>query len=76
VKVRDLIYHLNKYDGDAEVLLCNQQSYPFEYSIEGVTSREEIENNDDDYGGERSDVLLLEGNQIRYGTKRAWGDFL
>jgi hypothetical protein len=76
-------------DEDAEVLFISQPSWPFEYSIDNVTSRKEVEladqderrdyDDDRDYDereyrdGEKSnDVFLVEGRQLRYGSKAAW----
>jgi len=63
-----------------------QSSWPFEYSIRGITSRDEILRADGDVsdesdesddgklanGCERNDVFLVEGTQLRYGAKAAW----
>lgn len=79
--VRQLMEELEQYDPDAQVLMMQQPSWPFEYSIEGVTQRwmfdEELATDDaedrDDRGTKRgSDVFLLEGTQLRYGSKNAW----
>lgn len=43
MKVRDLIEELEAYDGDAEVRLMSQPSWPFEYSIEGLWTVEKAE---------------------------------
>jgi hypothetical protein len=85
MKVRELIELLEDQDPEAEVLLLSQPHWPFEYSIRGVTSRDEIheededrddegdeDDRDDDRDGALTDVFLLEGSQLRYGSKRAW----
>ena len=58
--------------------------WPFELSLAGVTTREEMlraereERDDDDYeprferGTAKNDVFLVEGEQLRYGSKTAW----
>ena len=72
--------NLNVADLDADVLVMMQQSWPFECQLRGVTTRDEILRAD---GGEdedaplgdgcaRSDVFLVEGAQLRYGSKTAW----
>ena len=61
--------------GDAEVRLVIQQSWPLESSVLGVTTGEEINRSDD---GDDEDVdgdnvlYLVEGQQLGYGSKRAW----
>lgn len=88
MKVSELIELLEEQDPDAEVLLAMQENWPFECAIEGVTSREESleaerdeddEDEDDDAkeprldrGTARNDVFIVEGNQLRYGSKTAW----
>jgi len=79
ITVGELIELLEQYDRDAQVLLMEQPSWPFEYSIRGVVSREEIVNQEPDEdraelgdGEEINDVFILEGTQLRYGTKKAW----
>lgn len=97
-------------DPESNVLLMSQPSWPFEYSIAGVTSREELlerngdndsdpdSDDDDDEGPEKewgavgsgrskpkskrkrdteregaeTDIFLVEGRQLRYGSKAAW----
>lgn len=105
--VGSLIEELQQYDEDMPVLLMQQPSWPFEYSLDGVVSRSEIDANhengprheyepsgeapkdeDDEIpclhcGGTQDEsqhevskeedcVFLLEGTQLRYGTKEAW----
>lgn len=77
--VGELIEYLQDLDQDARVYFMSQPSWPFEYSIRGVTTRSEFEDidseeNDDDHSGKRSgnDVFLVEGCQLRYGSKDAW----
>ena len=81
--VGELIEMLENYDPEAKVLLMTQENWPFENALVGVTSREEMhddgEDEDDaepqrDTSGELapSDVFLVEGQQLRYGSKAAW----
>lgn len=84
--VGELIAALEDYDENAEVLIMSQQSWPFENSVYGVIAREDIPQNepdedeeeedeeerDEDRDGARSDVFILEGRQLRYGSKAAW----
>jgi hypothetical protein len=110
MKVKDLISLLEDQDPEAEVFLAEQPSWPFEYSISNVISREEMLSNDDEYdelvsqrccecgaevddecelhpdadvdvkhaepkldeGCTLSDVFIIEGEQLRYGSKAAW----
>jgi hypothetical protein len=79
MKVRELIAILQEKDPDANVLVMMQQNYPFECAFAGVAVREDfIEIDEEDEvrlaaSGERAnDVFLLEGSQLRYGSKRAW----
>jgi hypothetical protein len=90
MKVRELIEMLEDCDPEADVLMMSQPSWPFEWSIDGVISRDEIpseepdedeeedddEDEDDDderANGRKNDVFILEGRQLRYGSKAAWG---
>ena len=88
MKVSELIELLEEQDPDAEVLVMMQQNWPFECSLAGVTTREEMlradrgedgEGDDDDEeeprlerGTAKNDVFLVEGEQLRYGSKTAW----
>ncbi|MEZ4364596.1 MAG: hypothetical protein R3B48_30750 [Kofleriaceae bacterium] len=84
MKVRDLIEILEDQDPDAEVLIMSQENWPFENAIAGVAIREDFvddeEENEDDDGTERqyetgtapNDVFIVEGQQLRYGSKAAW----
>ena len=87
MKVSELIELLEEQDPDAEVLVMMQQSWPFECSLAGVTTREEMlradrdedgDGDDDDEeprlerGTAKNDVFLVEGEQLRYGSKTAW----
>ena len=67
--------------GDAEVRLMTQQQWPFENRICGVTSGQEMndtsnDGDDDDPGdsdaAEDAVVYIVEGEQLGYGSKRAW----
>ena len=81
--IDDLIERLEQYrdemGGGAEVRLMTQQNWPFENTLAGICSGEEIngaadEDDPDDDGdvGEENVVYLVEGTQLGYGTKRAW----
>jgi hypothetical protein len=87
MKVSELIELLEEQDPDAEVLLMMQQNWPFECSLAGVTTREEMlrADRDEDRAGDdddeeprlergtaKNDVFLVEGEQLRYGSKTAW----
>jgi hypothetical protein len=84
MKVKDLIELLEDCDADAEVLIMSQENWPFENAVAGVVARQDCHDDDgdeDEVPGERrhedgtapSDVFLVEGQQLRYGSKAAWG---
>ena len=82
--IDQLIERLEEYrdeiGGDAEVRLMTQQNWPFENSIYGLASGAEINDydEDDEDGGDDDDaaedavLFIVEGQQLGYGTKRAW----
>ena len=73
--VRELIRILEELPPSATVLLGTQQSYPFESELAGVVQREDFSHREDEdweHGVEPDDVLLLEGDQLRYGNSDAW----
>jgi hypothetical protein len=82
MKVKELIAILEEQDPDADVLIMSQENWPFENNVYGVTVRSEIEENDDDEedetpaprrdGRASNDVFIVEGRQLRYGSKTAW----
>jgi len=86
MKVSELIELLEAQDPNAEVLVMSQPNWPFELSLAGVTTREEMLRADRDEDGDgdddeeprlergtaKSDVFLVEGEQLRYGSKTAW----
>jgi hypothetical protein len=83
--VSELIEILQDMDPSARVLIMSQQTWPFENAVVGVTIREEImradaeEDGDEDdveieydEGTAATDVFIVEGRQLRYGSKTAW----
>lgn len=87
MQVRELMAILEDQDPDAEVLLVTQRRWPFEYSLSGVSVRSDMDEADEDEDGEGedgtprersadgcapTDVLLVEGSQLRYGSETAW----
>jgi hypothetical protein len=82
--IDELIARLEDYrdeiGGDAEVRLMTQQNWPFENTICGLASGTEIndfdeddeDGDDDDDATEDSVLYIVEGQQLGYGTKRAW----
>lgn len=77
--LNELIERLEEYRDqlgeDAEVRLMTQQNWPFENTITGLASGAEInEANDDDDEDVEADavVYIVEGQQLGYGSKRAW----
>ena len=79
MKVSELIQLLEEQDPEAEVLVMSQQNWPFENACYGVTTRADMlggEDDDDERplpdGGAMSDVFIVEGSQLRYGSRAAW----
>ena len=83
--INELIERLEEYrddlGGDADVRLMTQQNWPFENDIFGLASGGEINDAADEDDGDASDdgdaeadqiVYICEGQQLGYGTKRAW----
>jgi hypothetical protein len=83
--IDELIERLQDYreqiGGDAEVRLMTQQHWPFENSIYGLASGAEINEfyddedeaeEDDGDSAEEAVLFIVEGQQLAYGTKRAW----
>jgi hypothetical protein len=82
--IDELIARLEDYrdeiGGDAEVRLMTQQNWPFENTICGLASGVEIndfdeddeDGDDDDDATDDSVLYIVEGQQLGYGTKRAW----
>lgn len=74
MKVRELATLLSQKDPNAEVLIMAQRRWPYECRVAGVAERREF-----DAPGERgdsstleSDVFLVEGSVVRYGSRKAW----
>lgn len=77
MKVRELIELLEGCDPEATVLLATQQHYPWESDVLGLSVRGEICDQDGvapqpATNAAPTDVLLLEGAQVRYGDRDAW----
>ncbi|GAB4211803.1 MAG: hypothetical protein OHK0013_33880 [Sandaracinaceae bacterium] len=84
MKVRELIELLGDQDPDAEVFIMSQENWPFENAVAGIAVREEMIEDDDDLTDEEreeprygrgtaaNDVFIVEGEQLRYGSKAAW----
>lgn len=88
MQVRDLIERLeeiveNADSPDIEVRLMVQESYPFEHLLEKVVTLEEMnadkrsfkpagKHGYSDKNAPKAVIYLVEGNQLGYGTKRAW----
>jgi len=83
--INELISMLEDYrdeiGGDTEVRLMTQQNWPFENSIHGLVSGDQIneatsdDEGDDEYEGDVEDdrvLYIVEGRQLGYGTKLAW----
>ena len=85
MKVGELIQLLEEQDSNATVMIMGQSTYPFENAVAGVAVRKEMLASDDEDVDEEereepryekdtapSDVFLVEGRQLRYGSKAAW----
>ena len=81
--IDQLIERLEEYrdelGGDVEVRLMTQSNWPFENNVFGLASGQEINDSvDDDDPNDEGDVdtdqvvYICEGQQLGYGTKRAW----
>jgi hypothetical protein len=78
--VGELMQILSEMDADAQVFIASQPSWPFEFAIAGVARRAEMLADDDgepatethEPGTAPSDVFIVEGTQLRYGSKAAW----
>lgn len=79
--ISELIERLEEYRdelGDVEVRLMTQSNWPFENGIVGLASGAEINaaiDDDPEDDGDVDDddlVYIVEGQQLCYGTKRAW----
>lgn len=81
MKVQELIEILSEKDPNAEVRIMCQPSWPFEYDLLGVVSREEFDSECSDEEGNwendisPKDVFIVQGGQLRYGDKGAWSLF-
>lgn len=78
MQVKDLLRILERADPEANVLIMEQPHYPFEHDIAGVTSREDFEEDcDREFDSAtpaiaQSDVFIVAGAQLRYGSDGAW----
>ena len=73
--VGDMIEVLSAMNPDAEVKAMAQPNWPFEHTIRGLVTREELTDDDaDDLSEtqETTDVFMVVGRQLCYGDKNAW----
>ena len=75
--IDELVQRLEEYrdelGGDAEVRLMTQENWPFENTIVGLASGAEInDGGDDDEVDDDATVYIVEGQQLGYGSQRAW----
>ncbi|MGN6107593.1 MAG: hypothetical protein ACTHU0_20960 [Kofleriaceae bacterium] len=75
MKVRELMM-LEELDPNAKVFIMSQKHWPFEYAVDGIAVREELQGDDErlEEGTSTSDVFIVEGEQLRYGSGAAWRD--
>ena len=78
MKVKELMEVLKDLEPDAQVLIASQPNWPFEIELSGVVTRAECgvsgedgreEPRHTDAGLSPTDVFLVEGQQLRYGSK-------
>jgi hypothetical protein len=76
MSIDELIERLEEYrdsiGGDAEVRLMTQRNWPFENSIIGVCSQEEIADIKGKKDASENVLYIVEGQQLGYGMKAAW----
>ena len=88
MRVSELMEILEAMDPEAAVWLAVQPTWPFEHAIHGICERRDFADCDDHAaedapaGSNRwsaseselpaTDVLILAGEQVRYGNKLAW----
>jgi hypothetical protein len=75
--IDELIERLEDYrdeiGGESEVRLMTQANWPFENTIFGLCSTDEIRDASESEDEPDDDVLyIVEGTQLGYGTKTAW----
>ena len=82
--IDELIERLEEYrdehGGEIEIRLMTQSNWPFENSVCGIVSAGELRDAAEDEEGAFEPegdsvevVYLVEGRQLGYGTKAAWG---
>ncbi|MCA3016100.1 MAG: hypothetical protein INH41_27265 [Myxococcaceae bacterium] len=74
MKVKELIAVLKELEPNAQVLIASQPNWPFEIELSGVVTRAECDEPDEEGKASTSDlpptdVFLVEGQQLRYGSK-------
>lgn len=84
MRVRELLALLAELEPDAEVFVAVQPSWPFEHRLLGVAVREDFTETDEDADEvldrwsahasrlPKDDVLLVAGDQVRYGDAAVW----
>ncbi len=88
MKVKNLMDALRSCDPEAEVVMVFQPHWPLETALQGIAVRKEFkdgdETNDDDgdeapsappprrNGEAENDVVLVQGDFLRYGSADAW----
>lgn len=76
MKINELIEALEDYRdayGNVEVRIQTQQSWPFECLVLGAVARCDFEEIDkDNKNAEANCVFIVEGGQLKYGSKSAW----
>jgi hypothetical protein len=71
MKVKELMEVLQDLEPNAQVLIASQPNWPFEIELAGIVTRAECgdEPEPSSLKGAPTDVFLVEGQQLRYGSK-------
>jgi hypothetical protein len=76
MKVQILLELLQGCDPAANMSLCTQPHYPMEHNIAGIATRQDcrLRSRHLHYrdGAEPGDILIVDGNWLRYGELFAW----
>ena len=69
--LRNLVNAMEGMDGQIPVLFMSQPEWPFENSIKGYCLKSNYNEEAEDDSGKEA-IVLLEGEQLCYGTEEAW----
>jgi len=82
MKIRTLIELLQKQNPESNIKIMTQENYPIEHGILGLTSEDDMNENDGEPERESDpsnvgeqppcDVFIVESGYIGYGPRAAW----